>query len=148
MNGPADWPAGHPRTGAALPDLVGRGWAFPGAISVTGGVQLIGGHHDIDAAIRVILGTIPGERLMRPEFGCRIWEYVFDPMTATTMGAIEHATREALLRWEPRIDLGRVSAVPRVESGVVDVEIEYRITATNDHRNLVYPFYVIPREVR
>lgn len=129
-----------------MKDIVGRGWAFPATVDPAGQIRLVGGHHDIDAAIAMIVGTVPGERVMRPEFGCRVWEYVFAPITPKTMGGIEQAVREALLRWEPRINLTRVVATPGGE-GIVEVVIDYVIRATNDHRNLVYPFYVIPREV-
>lgn len=127
-------------------DLVGRGWAYPAAITPGGAVGLLGGHADIDSALRLILGTVPGERVMRPDFGCRIWEHVFAPLTATTMGAIEYSVREALQDCEPRIDLETVTARPSAQEGVVEVLVAYRVKATNDLRNLVYPFYVIPRE--
>lgn len=129
-------------------DLVGHGWAFPARIGPGGSVALLGGHDDVDSALRIILGTVPGERVMRPEFGCRIWEYVFAPITPATLGDIEHAVREAVQQWEPRIDLESVTAQPRPDAdGVVEVLLAYRLRASNDHRNLVYPFYVIPREV-
>jgi phage baseplate assembly protein W len=129
-------------------DFVGRGWAFPPALSPGGSVQLRGGGAELDGAIRMILGTAPGERVMRPEFGCAIWENVFDPLTARTLGMIEQRAREALARWEPRIDLSTLVANAHPDAGVVEIEIGYRVKATNEYRNLVYPFYVIPQEVR
>jgi phage baseplate assembly protein W len=127
-------------------DLIGSGWAFPARITPGGSVRLVSGAEEIDAALRMILTTAPGERVMRPDFGCAMWEQVFAPVNASTLGLIEQSVREAVTRWEPRAELTSVSAVPGADGSVVDIEIAYRIKATNDHRNLVYPFYVIPRE--
>jgi phage baseplate assembly protein W len=110
-------------------------------------VQLREGGPELDAAIAMIIATAPGERVMRPEFGCAIWENLFDPVDARTLGLMEQAVREALTRWEPRIELESVVAVPAGD-GCVELTVAYRARATNDYRNLVYPFYVIPQEVR
>ena len=126
-------------------DLVGRGWAHPCTLTPGGAVQLRSGGPELDAAITMIIATAPGERVMRPDFGCTIWELLFDPIDAGTIGLMEHAVREAVARWEPRVDLESVVGVP-VEDGVVELTLAYRIRATNDYRNLVYPFYVIPQE--
>ena len=105
------------------------------------------GSDDINSSIRMVLTTAPGERLMRPEFGCRIWELLFEPINANTLGLMSEAVREAVARWEPRVTLEDVRLEPAVGStGEVKIHLDYRIRATNDQRNLVYPFYVIPRE--
>ena len=127
-------------------DFVGNGWGFPAAISRTGSVRLFGGGDDVDAAIRMILATVPGERVMRPDFGCGMWELIFAPITASTLGMVEQAVREAVDRWEPRADLQEVLASGDPETGTVLIELSYRIRATNDVRNLVFPFYTIPTE--
>lgn len=138
-------------------DLVGNGWAFPAALTPAGTVALVSGSDELDAALRMIIGTRPGERVMRPQFGCAVWQYLFDPMTPKTLGLIEYAVREAVQQWEPRIDLESVLATVdhdgvdhggRAAEGTVLITVSYRIRATNDHRNLVFPFYAIPREVR
>jgi uncharacterized protein len=129
-------------------DLVGTGWAFPGAFTSAGTVALATGTPELDGAIQMIVGTAPGQRVMRPEFGCAIYDYIFDPLTPRTLGLVELAVRDALLRWEPRIDLESVVATVAAQEGVLEIEIGYRVKATNDHRNLVFPFYVIPREVQ
>ncbi|MFC6016056.1 GPW/gp25 family protein [Plantactinospora solaniradicis] len=129
-------------------DFIGRGWGFPATISRSGAVRLVGGAEEIDAAIRMILSTVPGERVMRPEFGCAIWDLVFAPLTAGTLGLIEQVVREAIERWEPRIVLDRVEAVADQVKGSVLIELDYRMRATNDRRNLVFPFYTIPTEER
>ncbi|MET0422240.1 MAG: GPW/gp25 family protein [Actinoplanes sp.] len=127
-------------------DFIGNGWAFPAAISRNGTVRLVSGVEEIDAAIRMILSTVPGERVMRPEFGCAMWEMLFAPLSAGTIGLIEQAVREALGRWEPRIELHSVDAVGDQATGTVHITVAYRIRSTNDVRNLVFPFYTIPTE--
>ena len=127
-------------------DFIGNGWAFPAAISRSGTVRLVGGLEEVDAAIRMILSTVPGERVMRPEFGCAMWELLFAPLTAGTLGLIEQAVRVALERWEPRIDLQTVTATGDQPSGTVHIAVAYRVRSTNDVRNLVFPFYTIPTE--
>jgi phage baseplate assembly protein W len=130
----------------AAGDFIGNGWAFPAAINRNGSVRLVTGVEEVDAAIRMILSTVPGERVMRPDFGCAMWEQIFAPLTAGTVGLIEQAVREALERWEPRIQLAAVSAAPEQDTGTVHITVSYRIKATNDVRNLVFPFYTIPTE--
>jgi hypothetical protein len=127
-------------------DMIGSGWAFPAAISRTGSVRLVRGVDEVDAAIRMILSTVPGERVMRPDFGCAMWELLFAPLTAGTLGLVEQAVREALERWEPRIALESVIATGDQGTGTVHIAVGYRIRATNDVRNLVFPFYTIPTE--
>ncbi len=128
-------------------DFIGRGWSFPVQLNARGGILLATGADEINASLRMILGTAPGERVMRPTFGCRIWDLLYQSIDANTIGQIETATREAIQQWEPRIDLVEVNAVPDTEhDGLVNVEVTYLMRPTNDRRNLVYPFYVIPRE--
>jgi phage baseplate assembly protein W len=126
-------------------DLVGRGWAHPCTLTSGGAVRLQSGGPEIDAAITMIIATAPGERVMRPDFGCTIWEFLFDPIDAGTIGRMEQAVREAVARWEPRVDLESVLGIPAGD-GAVEFTLAYRIRATNDYRNLVYPFYIIPQE--
>ena len=129
-----------------MSDFIGAGWGFPAAISATGSVRLFSGAEDVDAAIRLILSTVPGERVMRPDFGCGMWDQLFEPISARTLGLIEQAVRDALGRWEPRIDVDRVEAAGDPGTGIVQIALAYRIRATNDTRNLVFPFYTIPIE--
>src|SRR3954471_15267969 len=129
-----------------MTDFIGTGWAFPAAISRNGAVRMVGGAEEVDAAIRMILSTVPGERVMRPDFGCAMWEMLFAPLTAGTLGLIEQSVREALERWEPRIELESVNAVGEQPTGTVHITVAYRVKSTNDVRNLVFPFYTIPTE--
>ncbi len=127
-------------------DFIGSGWAFPAAISRTGSIRLVSGTDEIDAAIRMILATVPGERVMRPDFGCSMWEQLFAPLSAVTLVLIEQSVREALARWEPRITVNSVLATAEQGTGTVHIALGYVIRSTNDYRNLVFPFYTIPTE--
>lgn len=126
--------------------FVGAGWAFfPLRTDVTGSVALVRGTQEIEEAIRIILATAPGERPMRPDFGCAIHDFVFAPADASTAGQIAFEVRSALEQWEPRIVLRDVQvSFDAVDAGTLHIEIEYSIRGTNDPRNLVFPFYVIP----
>jgi phage baseplate assembly protein W len=127
-------------------EFVGNGIAFPMQTNAIGGVALVTREREIQEAIRLILGTAPGERPMRPEFGCRISEHVFAPANATTAGQLSYDVRAALDRWEPRVDVDDVEVTfDAVDSGVLYIDITYHIRGTNDPRNLVFPFYVIPQ---
>ncbi len=126
-------------------EFIGRGWAFPLRTDATGGIALVSREREIEEAIRLILGTSPGERTMRPEFGCRIHEYVFSSADGTTASAISAEVRAALRRWEPRIDVEDVLvSFDARDATVMYIDIRYSIRRTNDRRNLVFPFYVIP----
>lgn len=128
-------------------DFIGRGWAFPPRVDARGGIALTSGSDEIEAAMRMIILTAPGERVMRPEFGCRAWDYLFDPINPNTLGAIEHAVEEALQRWEPRATVEQVTAVQDPDRpATIAVQVEFTINATNDRRNLVVPFYEIGDE--
>ncbi len=128
-------------------DFIGRGIAFPMRVDQSGSIATSSGASDIDSSIRMILTTAPGERLMRPDFGCRIWELLFEPINANTLGLMGEAVREAIGRWEPRVVLDDLRLDPSGQhAGEVLIEIDYTVRTTNDRRNLVYPFYVIPRE--
>lgn len=127
--------------------ILGTGLSFPLGVNPRGGIATVSDEADIDQAIGIILGTAPGERPMRPEFGCGVHDYVFDSIDASTVGRIDQAIREALARWEPRIEVLRLDFdLNGVDTGRLNIQIDYRIRATNAERNLVYPFYVIPAE--
>jgi uncharacterized protein len=128
-------------------DIIGTGIGFPLRVDARGALKLVSDDEDVREAIVLILSTAPGERPMRPEFGCGIHDYVFDTVDPYTMGRLEYEVRVALDRWEPRIDVMDVRFdLDRAPEGVVAIEIDYRLRATNDLRNLVFPFYLIPAE--
>lgn len=128
-------------------DFIGKGIAFPMRVDGTGGIAMTRGADDLSASIAVILSTALGERPMRPDFGCAIWEHMFDPVTFMTLSLMVDAVEGALAQWEPRIDVSNVeSEIDPDNPGRVLFHIDYTVRATNDRRNLVYPFYVIPFE--
>jgi phage baseplate assembly protein W len=130
-----------------MADILGAGLAFPLGVDRRGGLALARDEKDVEQAISIILSTAPGERPMRPEFGCGVHDYVFDVIDASTSGSMEREIRRALQRWEPRIDvLGIDFDLETLDEGGLAITIEYRLRATNDVRNLVYPFYVVPAE--
>lgn len=126
-------------------DFLGRGLAFPVHTDATGSVALVSGEREVVESIRLILATAPGERPMRPEFGCAVHDLVFAPADSATAGQIAYEVRSALERWEPRITLTDVVVgFSEAERGTLLIDIKYTLRGTNDPRNLVFPFYVIP----
>lgn len=128
-------------------DVIGRGWQFPPRIGRRGGIGLIGGETEIEQAILIILRTAPGQRMMRPEFGCELHDLVFMPNNSDTASKVKRAVRQALGRWEPRINVVDVGVRPDPDDAArLLIDIQYRIKATHDRRSLVYPFYLLPEE--
>jgi phage baseplate assembly protein W len=128
-------------------EFLGQGWAFPLQFSPYGQIALARGERDIEQSIRIILETVPGERVMRPEFGCRAKEMVFAPQNAATQSLVVHYVEQALARWEPRIQVEQVRVVrDAVQTGALLVEIQYTIKTTHDTRSIVYPFYIIDEQ--
>lgn len=128
-------------------DFIGAGWAFPLGVDATGRIALVSRDREIQESLRLILGTAPGERPMRPDFGCRIHEHVFGPANTSTAGRVAQDVREAIQRWEPRVDLLDVAvSFDAHTEGTLYVDIAYTLRGDNSPRNLVFPFYVIPDE--
>jgi phage baseplate assembly protein W len=130
-----------------MAEILGSGIAFPLQVDRRGGIALAHDATDVDQAIQLILSTAPGERPMRPEFGCGVHDFVFDTIDAGTVARMETEIRSALDRWEPRIEVQSLDFdLDGVDRGELLIQIGYRLRATNHMRNLVYPFYVIPAE--
>ena len=126
-------------------DSLGAGWSFPLHIDGRGGISMSQHDNDIEESIRIILGTAKGERRMRPNFGCDIHRLIFAPNNATTWGLAAHYVDEALGWWEPRIEVTDIDPHPDPEdTSRLLIDIQYVIKATNDARNIVYPFYLLP----
>ncbi|MEG0779824.1 MAG: GPW/gp25 family protein [Oscillospiraceae bacterium] len=123
-------------------DFLGLGWKFPVGVSpATGRLQGVSSEEDIAEAVRIILLTGKGERMMEPTFGCDIRKYLFAHMDYTTQTQLEQEVRDSLIRWEPRITEVNVQA----EYGAADqvlLHIAYVVRATNNPYNLVYPYYL------
>jgi phage baseplate assembly protein W len=125
--------------------FVGAGWAFPMRTDASGAVALVRREREVEEAIRLVLATAPGERPMRPEFGCAIHDLVFAPVNEATAGQIRQEVRASLDRWEPRIDVTDVVVtIDDTDSTVLLIDIQYALRDTNNPRNLVFPFYTIP----
>ena len=128
-------------------DFLGNGWAFPVRVDARGRIALANQERDIEEAMRIILLTSKGQRVMRPEFGCQIHELLFAPNDASTAGLAAHYVEEALNMWEPRIRVLDVTAGPDPnDTARLLVNVRYEIKATHDKRSLVFPFYRIPGE--
>jgi Bacteriophage baseplate protein W len=129
-----------------MAEFLGKGWKFPVNVSPTGKIKMSEYEEDIKEAIWIILGTSKGERVMRPDFGCGIHDYVFASINTTTISLIESSVREALIRWEPRIEILKVKASSDMaDVGRLLISIDYRVRTTNNEFNLVYPFYLEER---
>lgn len=126
-------------------DFIGSGWSFPLAVGPNGAFEVARGTRKLEQAMRLILGTYPGERPMRPDFGSRLRDFVFAAITTDTFTALANEVRAALTRWEPRVDVDSVDVRPDDgRSGLLHIDIGYTVKADNDRRNLVFPFSTIP----
>ena len=121
--------------------FLGRGWSFPISLD-SGKVSMAEFELDVQQSILIILSTDRGERVMRPEFGAGLNDFVFGSINATTCERIRFRVEEALIDWEPRIDVLNVSVEKTKQNNQLDIEVHYRIRATNTEHNLVYPFYL------
>jgi hypothetical protein len=123
--------------------FLGIGWAFAVCLDKQGAISTVAYEEDIRQAIRVILGTNPGERVMRPEFGAGLNTFVFEPVSPTTTQLVKQRVKDALINWEPRIDVLQVNvSTDASEYNKLLIDVEYRVRATNTLANLVYPFYL------
>ncbi len=128
-------------------EIIGRGWVFPPHLNGQGSLALTNERNEIDQAIQIILSTSPGQRVMRPNFGCRLQELIFAPNNSQTLAQARRFVEEALAMWEPRIRVIQVQvrSDPQETSRLL-IEIEYEVKPTRDRRALVYPFYRILEE--
>ena len=128
-------------------NYVGQGWQYPIATDASGSIALIGEERDLERSMRIILATAPGERPMRPKFGCAIHDFVFAPADANTAGRLALEVKKSLAFWEPRIEVRSVQvSVDEVNRNTLYINITYEKKGSYDPRSLVFPFYVIPEE--
>ncbi len=124
-------------------DFLGVGWTSPVKLDKTGQIEMARYEDCVRQSIWTILSTAYGERLMRPDFGCGIQNLVFATNSAGTIGQVVSSVRQALIQWEPRIDLLDVDAYPdAAQPNRLLIQINYQIRTTNNRFNLVYPFYL------
>jgi phage baseplate assembly protein W len=122
--------------------FLGVGWSFPVA-QAGGQAAMVQYEEDIRQAILIILLTNNDERIMRPTFGAGLSRFLFEPVNPTTMAELQTRVHDALIDWEPRIDVIEVTVTPSPKSlSTVLIDITYRVRATNSVGNLVYPFYL------
>jgi phage baseplate assembly protein W len=122
--------------------FLGKGWQFPVAVDDRGELEVAAYEESVRQSIWLILGTAKGERVMRPDFGCGIYEMVFEVNSSTTAAEAAEAVRDALLSFEPRIDVLDIEVSPGEDGEVLYISIDYQVRATNTVFNLVYPFYL------
>ena len=124
--------------------FLGVGWSFPVELDAKGfDVAVAAYEEDIRQSIRIILETTPGERVMRPDFGSGLKAMVFEPANYTTLALVKQRVEQALVLWEPRIDVREVKvAINAAMRNRIDIDIGYEVRATNTFYNLVYPFYL------
>jgi phage baseplate assembly protein W len=123
--------------------FLGVGWKFPVDLDRRRGMAMTQHEENIEESILIILGTSLGERLMRPDFGCAVHDLIFAPNNSNTHGLVIYYVKEALTKWEPRIQALEVDAyVEPGEMNKLTTKISYQVIATNNVYNLVYPFYL------
>lgn len=123
-------------------DFLGRGWAFPPAFSVHGGVAMVEGEEDVRQSLHILLSTTIGERLLHPRYGCDLRRFVFEPMTTSMRTQIRDLVETAILYFEPRAVLDAVEIEATPAEGRLVIDVRYRLPTTNTRANLVLPFYL------
>lgn len=124
-------------------DFLGVGWKFPVNVNANFTFKTSKYEQDIKEAILIIIATSKGERVMRPDFGCGIHNFVFESVSSATVELIKQSVRDALILWEPRITIIDVSvSTEEIDNGKLIIQVEYMVNVTNNRFNLVYPFYL------
>jgi len=124
-------------------EFLGRGWKFPVSVNSEGKITMSEYEEDIRESIWIILSTSKGERVMRPDFGCGINDFVFASIDSSTLALIESTVREALILWEPRIEVINIKvSTDMIKEGKLIINMDYVVRRTNNQFNLVYPFYL------
>ncbi len=123
--------------------FLGRGWSFPPVFSRgENSVQMVDEEEDIRQSLVILLSTIKGERVMQPDFGANMEDLLFEPLTVSFAKKISDQIERAILFYEPRIKTDDISFNQDNENGLVEIRIDYTIIATNNRRNIVYPYYL------
>ena len=128
--------------------FLGRGWAFPPEFNLSGEVKMLSNEEDIQNSLTVLLSTRVGERIMQPTFGCNLDILLFEPITLTLKTQIRELIFTAIHEFEPRIKPLAITLTGKEEEGIIEIEVQYEVKATNSRFNLVYPFYLIEGQVR
>lgn len=122
--------------------FLGKGWSFPPTfMKGSRSVVMTSGEEDINRSLQILFTTLKGERVMRPEYGCDLSQFQFEPIDTTMLNYMREVVRDAILLYEPRIRLVGLSLEPRPGEGRIDITVEYEIKRTNSRFNYVFPFY-------
>lgn len=126
------------------PGFLGRGWAFPPRINAhSGNIEMVEANDDIIESLRILMSTRPGERIMQPDYGCRLHDMVFENTDAVTRSGIETAIRQAILFFEPRITVQSINVgLDNWLEGRLQISLEYTVDQSNSRSNMVFPFYI------
>ena len=123
--------------------FLGKGWGFPPAFDYEEkSIEMVKDDEDIKQSLSIIIGTIPGERIMQPTFGCDIRSYVFESNDPTYRSMLKDAVYDALLFNEPRIKINAINIEDNTIRGIVNIHVLYTVIITNTRSNIVYPFYI------
>src|ERR1700761_3684186 len=124
--------------------FMGRGWAFPIEFDArTGAVRMLNDEEDIQKSLQVLFETRVGERIMQPDYGAELELFVFSPMNKSTITYMQALISDAILFFEPRIITEQITIKPDTDSdGVLQISVQYRVSATNNRYNYVYPFFI------
>ena len=139
-----EWVSDRMDSWRSVGNFLGSGWKFPPEVDfATGRAQTVSEEEDIAEAVRIILFTRKGERVMRPDFGCGIQEFVFMTMDYGTVREMEREIVNSLIAWEPRIiDPEAEVGLERLQEGLVEIRVSYVVRSTNNPFNLVFPYYI------
>ena len=124
-------------------NILGKGWKFPVCSDLYGNISLSNNERNVEESIRIILNTTPGERVMNPDFGCKINDLVFSANSPKTISLAIHYIEEAIVKWEPRVILKKVTGnIDSLNRNLININIDYEIRSVNTFFNMVYPFYL------
>jgi len=127
----------------AGPSFLGSGWAFPPRFRRDGKLDMASGEQDVHESLRIILSTTPGERIMHPTFGCGLRALVFESVDESLKTRIKDLIVRAIALFEHRVELELVAVhSDALDAGLLNIELAYRIRATNSAANMVFPFYL------
>jgi phage baseplate assembly protein W len=121
--------------------FLGTGWSFPPQFT-SKGLAMVSAEQDIHESLLILLSTTPGERVMQPIYGCGLKAHVFDTLNESTFAVMRDIVEKAILFFEPRVIVERIDVSDDdYREGKVQIHVHYRVRATNNRYNLVYPFY-------
>jgi phage baseplate assembly protein W len=125
--------------------FLGTGWGFPPEFDMNSGeVRMVSGDEDIEESLRILMSTLPRERVMQPAYGCGLKTLVFESINESTLTMIRDEIQRAVLFFEPRIDLDDIEFnEEQAQEGVLLIKLNYRVRTTNSRTNLVFPFYFL-----